>query len=1427
MTSCFLEIPPDEWVAQNSLAFAVRDRFPVSPGHTLVITRRVITTWFEATRDEHLAVLELVDAVKSQLDEQLQPAGYNVGFNAGVVAGQTVMHLHVHVIPRYPGDVEDPRGGVRHVIPSRGNYLRPNAAALATGGTADPFISHLRPLFAEAQDIAIVAAFVQDSGMSMIRGDVFAALDRGARVQLLTGDYLNITQAEALEEMLDWTSESAVCSTEPDLEEQRRPGTFEGRVVEVAGLGSGTRAFHPKSWRFEGPTSAAAFVGSSNLSHSALATGIEWNLRVDRHRDPGAYRQIVEAFDALWKSARPLTAEWVSEYARRARAESMLLPAGEAEAETAAPPPPPHPLQQEALDALAASRVGGRERALVVLATGLGKTWLAAFDVEAFRRERGTWPRVLFLAHRSELLAQAAETFRRLLRSSGQTARFGWFVGDRADLDADLVFASVQKLARPENLERLAAQAFDYVIVDEVHHAAAQSYRQILARLEPVFLLGLTATPERADEGDVLGLFDDHLAYRADLGIGIENELLVPFAYYGLRDDVDYANIPWRNKRFDPGVLAAAVQTEARMQRLLRTWHEHPATRTLVFCCSVTHAEYARDWLRTQGIRTEAVFSGPGSADRASTLRALTEGAIDALCAVDLFNEGVDLPLVDRVVMLRPTESSVIFLQQLGRGLRRADGKQALTVIDFVGNHRVFLNRLRTLLSLGPAPETLHAFLAEDRPPDLPEGCSVELELEAKDLLRSFLPTGRSEVERIYREIFASRGERATPAELFHMGYRPSTLIGRHGSWFDFVAREGHLTDGEARALDTGRAWFQELETTAMTKCFKMLVVEVLLDAEALRDGMPVGELAERCHAVLARSPELFRDLEGVKELGNPRTPDPTRWLTYWRDNPIKAWLGRGAEGGRWFRLDGDRLMPALPVEPGDEASFVKMTRELVEYRLAQYRARNRTTPSESSFECKIVWNQRDPILKLPSRKQHAWLPEGQVPVRLPDGTAWQFKLAKEFCNVARPPNEQRNRLPDLLRGWFGPAAGHPGTAFSARFSRSPDAWWIEPVGGRVIDLAERRKLVAYPSLRAAAGSTAGAIEDAPEAETVRLPTARAGTEVFAVRAAGDSMNGGKNPIRDGDWLVMRLARGVGLGSLRDRVALVQMPDDRAGYVYQVKRIVKDGTSWTLHSDNPGSPSFPATEETVPIAVVEEVVHPEDLAPVVGGQLDGRQAADLFSLDGTPRTGRYHSHLLVCIEERGHFVEPDRMRYRLEDRRPGETAFVLARPAGQATWRYCGVARWQPEEELWALPDLDYATWRALGVGRGCSRRLPENALGRAHEIIRQLLERFPPGAFVEAGERRCRLVGPAAGGGLRIDGGPDGFAERTISPTDFAWVLVGHDAVSERGGLLDEARVNRLRYLDGTPSGSTRFIDTGWALALSRTFGIPGEGTP
>ncbi|NCA73220.1 MAG: DEAD/DEAH box helicase, partial [Sphingobacteriia bacterium] len=335
---------------------------------------------------------------------------------------------------------------------------------------------------------------------------------------------------------------------------------------------------------------------------------------------------------------------------------------------------------------------------LVVMATGLGKTFLAAFDSQALKARR-----VLFVAHREEILLQAEDSFQQVW----PRARVGRYTGTRKDRDVDLLFASIQTIGRAHHLRQFEPERFDYVVVDEFHHAAAPTYRALLRHLRPRFLLGLTATPERTDQSDILSLCDDNLVYSRGLFDGITLGLLCPFQYHGIADTtVDYREIPWRNGRFDPEALSNKLATLGRARHALRHWREKGQRRTLAFCVSRRHADFMAERFQREGVRCAAVYQG-SALDRGAALEQLKRGTLEIIFSVDLFNEGVDLPAIDTILMLRPTESKILFLQQLGRGLRRHPDKTHVVVLDFIGNHRGFLNTPQALFDVGASPRAL------------------------------------------------------------------------------------------------------------------------------------------------------------------------------------------------------------------------------------------------------------------------------------------------------------------------------------------------------------------------------------------------------------------------------------------------------------------------------------------------------------------------------------------------------------------------------------------------------------------------------------------------------------------------------------------------------------------------------------------------
>ncbi|KAB2641551.1 MAG: HIT domain-containing protein [Verrucomicrobia bacterium] len=1178
--SPFLLLPPSAWLCSNDLAFAIFDGFPVSPGHVLVTTRRIVDTWFDASDAEQAALMALVKESKRLLDIQLwpRPDGYNVGFNSGGAAGQTVPHVHIHVIPRYHGDMPDPRGGVRHCIPDKGNYMvsKPaksgnnQALTLAAGQPHSPLWKSIGQRVSTAIEVDLLASFVQPSGLDLIQISIFSALRAGARIRILVGDYLYITSAEALRRLVGWMSLAAEISDACLLEV---------RLAEISKLPSKPASFHPKAWRIVDSSGGLLVVGSSNLSKAALETGIEWNLIGQTSGSEPIDLAIANAFADLWQQATPLDDALVSRYAEHAKeAHRKFIPPESVDLPTILYLP--RPWQIRALESLDQIRANAYRRALVAVATGLGKTWLAAFDVLAVGKVLNRQPRVLVIAHRAEILVQAEATVRTALQSEWDETRVTWYLGANSDMSGDLVIASVQKLTRPEGLAALASQHFDYVIIDEVHHAQAPSYRRVMARLNATFTLGLTATPERTDGVDVAVLFDDVLAWQATVGDGIAEGSLVPFHYLGLKDDVDFEQIPWRNGRFDPTALEEKLENSERMERLWLAWQADPDARTLVFCCSRRHALYTRDWLRRRKVRAAAVFSGSGGDPRSDSLSDFIDGKLQALCVVDLFNEGLDVPNVDRVVMLRPTESKVIFLQQLGRGLRAADHKLRLKVIDFVGNHRVFASRLTHLLSLGNRSATwmdLKKFL-NGAAPDLPPGCLLDLEVEAKELMLRLVPNTGSAVVEAYRSMRDELGRRPSPSELFHHGYLPRTLAARFGSWFGFVSEQDDLTANERLVFASFASWLAMLEGTNLNKSYKMVVLRVLLDRDALWDGMEVEKLAAACREFLLSHPTLRHDLPPTQQFPDPATAPIQAWAAWWLEWPLSRWMDEQA-GRHWFKCEGDRFVAAFPCPENLRTDFESMTAELVDYRLAHYAKTRMERTAEFTagrFVAKVSHSGGKPILRLPTVEELPGRPVGLTTATLPDGSQWVFRFVKIACNVASPVGSEDNQILTLLRGWFGDNAGVPGSNYQVAFTKSETGWSVEPIAVatalRVVDAnpvtheRENRdlpgfveapaakdkftRLVPVYSLEAAAGLWG------PETSPEEIGWAEAaGASIkpgmFIARVRGHSM---EPKIKDGSW---NLFRPCPQGSREGRIVLVQfnsMGDPENGGRFTVKK---------------------------------------------------------------------------------------------------------------------------------------------------------------------------------------------------------------------------------------------------------------------------------
>lgn len=887
-------------VWSSDTVVAIRDQYPVTEGHTLVIPRGHVASYFDATPELQAEIWRAVDAVKTQLDATLQPDGYNVGFNAGTAAGQTVMHLHVHVIPRRTGDMPDPRGGVRGVIPQRQKYAG-SEARLVVGGPEDPLLKEISLALDGAEQLDVAIAFVFDRGVDLLHDRLVEVLRRGGKVRVVTGRYHDVTEPAALRHLLSLPVVAASDS-----------GSLEVRAYRMA---SSKDTFHPKAWMVRGSQSRA-WVGSSNLSRAALQSGIEWNYRLVAQADVA---NVETAFEALWRVAEPVDEAWIGAYEKTRRVPSfggapVAVAVGE-DAPMELPRPRPG-VQDEALLKLKQTRLLGNQAGMVVLATGLGKTYLSAFDSREFDR-------VLFIAHREEILSQAAVAYRKVRPD----ATLGRFDGKEKQTDADLLFASIQTLTSGDNLEMFSPEHFDYIVVDEFHHAAADTYRRVLDYFEPQFLLGLTATPERLDGMSLLALCQGNEVYRADIPRGIVDRQLSPFHYFGIGDDVQYEPIPWRS--YSETELTNLVATEARAEHTLKELRARTKSpvRALGFCVTQKHADFMRAFCTERGVKCASVHTGPTSDARTTSLEQLANGDLEIVFCVDMFNEGVDVPSIDTVLMLRPTQSTTVWLQQLGRGLRYVEGK-TLTVLDFIGNHVAFLRRSEVLLTaLGlkagaqGEPWEVARFAAK-----LPAGVRVEFDLHAQDILESLRAASKKQgtkAQRWYRAYREAHGARPSALVAEEAGYRKQ--LSKRAGWFGFAASEDDLDPGEAAALKALPKFFAALEALPSDNCEPVLILGALLGHPAFPRRVPKKELAARISRQARRRAPLMR------ELGTDGS-DPKQLLKLLNKDAFTR-LARMLRGRIFEDTQRGFACPGLQ-DVGDVPALTRMVRELVDLHL-------------------------------------------------------------------------------------------------------------------------------------------------------------------------------------------------------------------------------------------------------------------------------------------------------------------------------------------------------------------------------------------------------------------------------------------------------------------------------------------------------------
>ena len=776
----------------------------------------------------------------------------------------------------------------------------------------------------KANKIDIIVSFLMESGVRMILKDLKAALDRGVQVRILTGNYLGITQP------------SALCLIKKEL----------GNRVDLRFYNDKDRSFHPKSYIFHYENVGEIYIGSSNISRSALTSGIEWNYRFSSLDDQKNFNLFYDTFVELFENHsividddelirysknwhKPAVSKDLAKYDNLeddvdTKVESLFQPRG---------------AQIEALYALEDSRLEGVTKGLVQAATGVGKTYLAAFDSAKYER-------VLFVAHREEILKQAAISFKNVRHSDD----YGFFYGKQKDTDKAVILASVATLGRNEYLTEdfFAPDYFDYVIIDEFHHAVNEQYQRIVEYFKPQFLLGLTATPERMDGKNIYEICDYNVPYEISLKEAINKGMLVPFHYYGIYDETDYSSLHLVKGRYEEKELNETyIGNIKRYDLIYKYYMKYRSKRALGFCCSRQHAEEMAKEFCKRGIEAVAVYSnadGEFSEDRDKAIEKLKKQEIKVIFSVDMFNEGVDIATLDMVMFLRPTESPIVFLQQLGRGLRTSKGKEYLNVLDFIGNYEK-AGRAPLLLSGGNDLGEKSAYNYADI--EYPDDCIVDFDMKLIDLFKELDKKSLSVKERIKQEFYRVKEilDSKVPSRIELFTYMDDDIYQycmKHAKenpfrrYMEFLNEMHELSvDEEVVYSGIGREFLSLIETTDMQKVYKMPILYSFYNDGDIR-------LAVKDEDVLAAWKTFFdngtnwKDFAADISYADYKAMTDKQHLSKAKSMPIKFLKA----SGKGFFIEKDGYAIAIRDDLDEiirNEAFRKHMKDILEYRTMDY----------------------------------------------------------------------------------------------------------------------------------------------------------------------------------------------------------------------------------------------------------------------------------------------------------------------------------------------------------------------------------------------------------------------------------------------------------------------------------------------------------
>ncbi len=691
-----------------------------------------------------------------------------------------------------------------HLLGRRIAPLRPTSplrsSSLFTGAKQEPSLdAEFRHEIQSSDRIDMLVSFIKWSGLRLLMDELQAFCQRGGKLRVITTSYMGATDMKAVEAL----------------------AALDGCELKVSYDTKRTR-LHAKTYVFYRETGfSTAYVGSSNLSRVAISSGLEWNVKIAARELPETMQKIAATFDNYW-NAEEFEPYHASDYDRLATALRSERVGSQENGIQFFMDIHPYPYQQEILDRLEAERLlHKRFKNLVVAATGTGKTVIAAFDYLRFRRANpGKKSRLLFVAHRQEILRQSVYTFRQVLRDQN----FGdlLYSGQRPE-QSDYLFMSIQSFNSQNWDELTTADYFDYIIIDEFHHAAASSYQALLAHYKPQILLGLTATPERLDGLDITEVFDGHIAAEIRLPEAIERKLLAPFQYFGVSDTVDLSRLAWTRGSYDISELNKvytldAVAANKRANLILGSVHRYVTdvdqVRGLGFCVTVDHAQFMADYFTAHGMPSIALSGRSTEEERIAARERLVSHEIRFIFSVNIYNEGVDIPEVDTVLFLRPTESLTVFLQQLGRGLRLAEDKECLTVLDFIGQaHKrySFQQKFEALLTntrKGLKREIEDGFIS------VPKGSYIKLEKMAERYVLNNISQSFTKRKGLVERIQSFEEESGQPLALepfltYH--HLKPTDIYRFGKSFSRLAVDAGVQTDFADVAETvlDKAWYR------------------------------------------------------------------------------------------------------------------------------------------------------------------------------------------------------------------------------------------------------------------------------------------------------------------------------------------------------------------------------------------------------------------------------------------------------------------------------------------------------------------------------------------------------------------------------------------------------------------------------------------